>query len=67
MFQMFLICFVRMSLSKEVMHVMSSRVAKGKNLAITTVGNKGGLCYSFALRNRIFNVIGTHLQHKQAK
>ena len=40
-------------------------MAKGKNLAITTVGNKGGLVYSFVLRNRIFNVIGTHLQHKE--
>ena len=46
---------------------MSQRVAKGKNLAITTVGNKGGLVYSFVLRNRIFNVIGTHLQHKAEK
>ena len=34
---------------------------------VTTVGNKGGLCYSFALKNHIFNVIGCHLQHKQEK
>ena len=64
---MFLICFARTSLSKEISSVINQRVAKGKNLGITTVGNKGGLCYSFVLRNRIFNVIGTHLQHKQEK
>ena len=67
MFQMFLICFVKSSLSKEVSQVISQRVAKGKNLAITTVGNKGGLCYSFVLKNRVFNVIGCHLQHKMEK
>ena len=67
MFQMFLICFARSSLSKEITSVICNRVAKGKNLAITTVGNKGGLCYSFVLRNRVFNIIGTHLQHKEEK
>ena len=67
MFQMFLICFVKTSLSKEVSQVMSQRVAKGKNLVVSTVGNKGGLCYSFVLKNHTFNVIGCHLQHKQEK
>ena len=31
------------------------------------MGNKGGLCYSFVFKNKIFNVIGCHLQHKREK
>ena len=30
-------------------------------------GNKGGVFYSFILRNRIFNFFGLHLQHGQNK
>lgn len=67
MYQMFLICFVRRPLMSEVSRVISQRVAKGRNLGITTVGNKGGLCYSFVYKNHLFNVIGSHLQHKQEK
>lgn len=58
---MFLICFIKRPLYKDVSHVLSNKIAKGKNLMVTTVGNKGGLCYSFAYKNRIFNVIGCHL------
>jgi len=62
---MFLICFIRRPLLKDVRNVFSGRVAKGKNLMVTTVGNKGGLCYSFVYKNHVFNIIGCHLQHKQ--
>ena len=58
---MFLICFIKKPLAKHVSRVRSNKVAKGKNMLVTTVGNKGGLCYSFALKNRIFNIIGCHL------
>ena len=67
MYQMFLICFIKKPLMKDVSKVLAHRVAKGKNLGFTTVGNKGGLCMSFAYKNHIFNVIGSHLQHKQEK
>lgn len=36
-------------------------------MLVTTMGNKGGLAYSFAIKNRHFNVIGCHLQHKLEK
>lgn len=31
------------------------------------VGNKGGVAYSFRLKNRLFNFINTHLRHGQNK
>ena len=58
---MFLICFAKKPLLKEISRVVQRSIAKGKNMLVTTVGNKGGLCYSFALKNHIFNVIGCHL------
>ncbi len=67
MYQMFLILFVRRPLLKEVSRVNSVKNAKGKDIVFTTIGNKGGLCYSFVLQNRVFNIIGCHLQHKQEK
>ena len=67
MYQMFLICFVKKELIKDVSRVRSAKNAKGKQLLVTTVGNKGGLSYSFALKNHIFNIIGCHLQHKAEK
>ena len=67
MFQMFLACYAKAALIKDISRVSSTRLAKGKNMLVTTVGNKGGVSYSFALRNHIFNVIGCHLQHKREK
>ena len=67
MFQMFLICFIRKPLLKDVSRVVNHKIAKGKNILVTTMGNKGGLCYSFAFKNHTFNVIGCHLQHKREK
>ena len=64
---MFLICFGKVKHAKEVTRVYSTRLAKGKNMIVTTVGNKGGLQYSFMLYNHTFNVIGSHLQHKREK
>ena len=61
MYQMFLICFVKKHLEKDVSRVVANKIAKGKNILVTTVGNKGGLCYSFALKNHVFNIIGCHL------
>jgi GH24 family phage-related lysozyme (muramidase) len=31
------------------------------------VGNKGGVAYSFQLKNRLFNFIAAHLRHGQSK
>ena len=67
MYQMFLICFAKSHVNKNISRVSSNKLAKGKNLMLTTIGNKGGLCYSFALKNQIFNIIGCHLQHKAEK
>ena len=67
MFQMFLTCYAKATLFKDISRVQSTRIAKGKNMLVTTVGNKGGLSYSFYLRNHAFNVIGCHLQHKREK
>jgi len=67
MYQMFLVCFIKRPMLKDVSRVNSQKNAKGKNILVTIVGNKGGLCYSFVLHNRVFNVIGCHLQHKQEK
>ena len=67
MYQMFLICFVKSHLTKHVSRVYSNKLAKGKKVLVTTVGNKGGLCYSFSFKNHIFNIIGCHLQHKAEK
>ena len=61
MFQMFLTCYAKATLFKDISRVQSTRIAKGKNMLVTTVGNKGGLSYSFYLRNHAFNVIGCHL------
>ena len=67
MFQMFLVVFIKKSYKGDVSRVNSTYIAKGKNVLVTTVGNKGGLCYSFALRNNVFNIIGCHLQHNLEK
>ena len=64
MYQMFLVVFIRQPLLKDVSRVTCQKNAKGKNILFTVVGNKGGLCYSFVLGNRVFNIIGCHLQHK---
>ena len=64
---MFLIVFIKKTLLPDVTRVMTGRLAKGKDLLVTTVGNKGGLSYSFAFKNHIFNIIGCHLQHKMEK
>ena len=67
MYQMFMIGFVKKPLMADVTKVTASYLAKGKNLLVASVGNKGGLGYSFNFRNRIFNFIGCHLQHKMDK
>ena len=64
---MFLICFMKKPHLKEVSRIVCNKIAKGKNMFVTTVGNKGGLCYSFAFKNHVFNIIGCHLQHKAEK
>lgn len=64
---MFLIVFVKKHYLKDISRVVSRTCAKGKDVLFTTVGNKGGISYSFAFKNRIFNIIGCHLQHKMEK
>ena len=64
MYQMFLICFIKRPLMKDVSRVVRNRLAKGQKLVVTTVGNKGCLCYSFSLKNHDFNILGCHLKHK---
>lgn len=64
---MFLVVFIKKRLMKHLTRVNSVRCAKGKNVVVTVVGNKGGLCYSFSLFDRLFNIFGTHLQHKREK
>ena len=65
MYQMFLIVFVKRHFMKDINAVRSQTDAKGRNVLFTTVGNKGGICYSFVFKNRVFNIIGSHLQHKR--
>jgi len=65
MYQMFLIVFIKKPLMNHLSRVISKIDAKGKNVLVTTMGNKGGLCYSFVLKNNVFNIIGCHLQHKK--
>lgn len=67
MYQMFLIVFVKKPYLKDISRVVSRTIAKGKNILVTTMGNKGGICYSFAFKNRIFNILGCHLQHRLEK
>lgn len=60
MWEMFLIIFVKENLAKYVSQVKKVQIAKGK---FHMVGNKGALAYSFMLHDKVFNVIGVHLQH----
>ena len=62
MWEMFLICFIKQSLKPNVTKVKTSNIAKG---FAKTIGNKGGVAYSFMLQNRMFNFIATHLRHGQ--
>ena len=67
MWEMFLIVFVRNELAMQVSKVKKMIKEKGKSIVFKTFGNKGGVAYNFMYKNRIFNVIATHLQHKQEK
>ena len=48
---MFLLCFARNEMMGEISRVSSDKVAKGKSMLVTTIGNKGGLAYSFVYKN----------------
>lgn len=43
MYQMFITCFAKKELMKDISRVRFNKLAKGANMLITTVGNKGGL------------------------
>lgn len=43
MYQMFLTCFAKKELMKDVSRVRFTRLAKGQSMLVTTLGNKGGL------------------------
>jgi hypothetical protein len=62
MFEMFLMIFVKKELAGDVTKVVQTHIEKG---FMGVVGNKGCVAYSFKLKNRLFNVIGTHLRHGQ--
>ena len=64
MWEMFLICFIKAPLKSSVTKVKTKDIAKG---FAKTLGNKGGIAYSFMLNNRMFNIIATHLRHGQNK
>ena len=67
MWEMFLICFVKKELLPHVSKVKQAINAKGKNVLVSTIGNKGAIAYSFMLKNRLFNIVACHLQHKMEK
>ena len=60
MFEMFIIAFIRRGLATDVSKVKQVALEKGW---MNIVGNKGGVAYSFLLKNRLFNFIATHLRH----
>ena len=60
MWEMFLIIFIKQPLKQSVTKVKTSYIAKG---FAKTIGNKGGVAYSFMLQNRMFNFVATHLRH----
>lgn len=64
MFEMFLIAFIRRELATDVSKVKQTTLEKGW---MNIVGNKGGVAYSFQLKNRLFNFIACHLRHGQSK
>ena len=64
MYEMFLLVFIKRELSTEVSKVEQTYLAKGFG---GFVGNKGGIAYSFTIKNRLFNFIACHLRHGQAK
>ena len=60
MWEMFLVIFIKQPLKQSVTKVKSDKIAKG---FAKTIGNKGGVAYSFMLQNRMFNFVATHLRH----
>ena len=64
MWEMFLICFIKAPLKQNVTKVKTKDIAKG---FAKTIGNKGGVAYSFMLQNRMFTFIATHLRHGQKR
>lgn len=64
MFEMFQIAFIRRELATDVSKVKQVALEKGW---MNIVGNKGGVAYSFQLKNRLFNFIAVHLRHGQSK
>ena len=60
MWEMWIAVFVKSNIKKEIQDVKKHSLAKGK---FDMIGNKGGVAYSFVLRDRIFNFIGCHLKH----
>lgn len=61
MWEICLMVFVKKELLHEVNHVNKISIAKGFG---GMFGNKGGVAYSFNLRDRYFNFICCHLIHK---
>lgn len=62
MWEMFLVIFIKQPLKQCVTKVKTDFKAKG---FAKTIGNKGGVAYSFMLQNRMFNFVATHLRHGQ--
>ena len=60
MYEMFLLCFVKVELFDELSNVSQMKLAKGVG---GIIGNKGCIAYNFTLMNRQFNIVATHLRH----
>ena len=59
---MYITIFVKKSLRPEINQIKRYYIKEGK-LGMFYCGNKGGVAYSFYLRNRVFNFFGLHLKH----
>ena len=62
--EMYITIFVKKSLRPEINQIKRDYIKQGK-LGMFDCGNKGGVAYSFYLRNRVFNFFGLHLKHGQ--
>ena len=63
MWEMFLLCFIKSELFKDIANVRGAKIAKGAMSGM--IGNKGCIAYNFTLLGRHFNIVATHLRHGQ--
>ena len=52
MYEMYLTIFIKKEHALEVSKVMQTKLEKGFSYGLGQVGNKGGIAYSFKLKNR---------------